>query len=266
MSKQITTLTPKNMNSEKIGITAPKVNPKDKTIRAFITNTETRESVIVESPYLINSFGVSAYEGSNITEEQKSYTVTIKEHGSQSENPDDVSTFFTFFRDLDKIAIKYIFDNSLVIFKKKYNENQIDIIADTLYNKCVKQSIGRDGTVYPDTIKLKVTRGTNSLPDLLLFKGNNPTPVELNSWEDLIEAVPKGYPIKVICQVRFTIYPGGKGAGISLKLLQMKVPEVMKAVLPKTYAFSDKPSTSSNEDTEAQDSDNSEVNVEEEED
>jgi hypothetical protein len=232
-------LTAKSLDIETTLITNPKLN-KNKQLSAGIINSKTRSAVYIETPYLINPFGISSYDGGKtITEEQRTYSLSLKAAGGQSENTEEIQALFNYLKALDEKAIDYGLLHSQQIFKKKYEESQRNILVDLLYNRCVKPSVSTDGTVYPDKITLKVMKNEQMKPDVLVFK-DSPTPLEINSWDDLQNVVPKGTAIKVIMQPRL-YFVNGK-MGINFRVLQIKLPNFEKVGRPITYAFSETPS------------------------
>ena len=228
----------KNLNIETTLITNPKLN-KNKQLSAGIINAVTHSAVYIETPYLINPFGLSSFDGGNgkgMQEEAKTWSLVLKAAGGQNENVEDIANLFAYLKALDEKAIDFAILHSQTIFKKKYDDSQRSIIVDLLYNRCVKPSIAADGTVYPDKITMKVMKNDQMLPDVLVFK-SSPTPIEISSWEMLQNIIPKGSPIKVIMQPRL-YFVNGK-MGINCRVLQIKLPNVEKVGRPLTYAFSD---------------------------
>ena len=234
-------ITTKNLDIETTIITNPKLD-KNKRLTAAIINNKTKSALYIESPELINPFGLSAYDGGSkdMKESDKSWSLVLKAQGPQSENPEDIASFFKYFKSLDEKVIDYGLSNSLTIFKKKYDESQRGILVDLLYNRCVKPSVGQDGTVYPDKITLKVMKTLEGLPDVLVFK-DSPKPIKIETWDELQNIIPKGSPIKVIMQPRL-YFVNGK-MGINFRVLQIKLQNIEKIGRPSTYAFSDSPVT-----------------------
>ena len=228
----------KNLNIETTIITNPKLN-KNKQLSAGIINEATKSAIYIETPYLINPFSISAYDGGKIIpEEQKSYSLVLKAHGGPSENADDIQAFFNYLKQLDDKAIDYGILHSQTFFKKKYTLEQKDIVVDLLYNKCVRPSIGPDGKVYPEKITLKVSKTVDLLPDILIFK-DSIEPLEIKSWEQLQNIIPKGLAVKAIIQPR--LYFVNSKFGINFRVLQVKLPNYEKISKPIAYAFSDIP-------------------------
>jgi hypothetical protein len=126
-------LTSKTLDIETTVITNPKLN-KNKQLSAGIINSKTRSAVYIETPYLINPFGVSSYDGGKtITDEQRTYSLSLKATGGQSENNEEIQALFNYLKELDEKAIDYGILNSQQIFKKKYEESQRSILVDLLY-------------------------------------------------------------------------------------------------------------------------------------
>lgn len=236
--KMKSVLTTKTLTIENTEITPPKLD-KNKKLSAGIFNTQTKSAVYIETPYLINPFGVSCYEptgGKAAGDDTRTWSLSLKMQGNNPESQEDVATLNKYFKDLDEKTIDYLIANSKTLFKKEYTESQRQIVVDLLYNRCIKPSTGPDGTVYPDKVTLKIMKNEASLPDLLVFK-DSPQPIQLNSWEDLQGMVPKGMAIKAILQPRF-YFVNGK-AGVNFRLMQIKLPNVERVGKPTVYAFSD---------------------------
>ena len=222
------------LDINEIAITNPKLN-KDKRLTAGIINTRTKSAIYIQTPFLINPFGVSSYGDSG------TYSISLKAAGGQNENTDDINKLFSFLKELDNIAIDYGISNSTAIFKKKYTPEQKNILEDLLYQKCVRASNSTDGTVYPDKITLKIMKKEDELPDLLVFKetGNKTQkiPIDITSWENLQSIIPKGTPIKAIIQPK--IYFVNSKMGINFKVFQILLPNFEKVGRPSSYAFSE---------------------------
>jgi len=231
-------LTTKTLTIQNTEITPPKLD-KNKKLSAGIFNTQTKSAVYIETPYLINPFGVSCYEptgGKASGDDTKTWSLSLKMQGNNPESQEDIAILNKYFKDLDEKTIDYLITNSKILFKKEYTESQRQIVVDLLYNRCIKPSTGPDGTVYPDKITVKIMKNDALLPDLLVFK-DSPQPIELLSWEDFQCMVPKGMAIKAILQPRF-YFVNGK-AGINFRLMQLKLPNVERVGKPTVYAFSE---------------------------
>lgn len=232
--------TAKTLEIETTILTNPKLN-KNKQLSAGIISSKTNSAVYIETPELINPFGLSFFDGAKgATEDSKSWSIVLKASGGKGGNQEDIDRFFKYLKDLDDKIIDYGLLHSQTLFKKKYDESQRAIVVDLLYNRGVKSSVGKDGTVYPDQIKLKVMKNENMMPDVNVFK-NSATPMTLSSWEDLQSLVPKGTPLKAIIQPR-VYFVNGK-FGTNFRVLQIKLPNVERVGRPIGYSFSEAPAS-----------------------
>lgn len=225
-------------NIENIVLTVPKINPTTKSLSAAIINNDTKSGLYIETPYAITPFGVGAYDpNGNLEESKKNYTISLKEVAGPGEDQASVTHFFNILRDLDEKIIDWGVEHSQLIFKKTYTPAQKGIV-EALYKRCVKKSTpGKDGTVYPDRIDLKIMKKEDGSPDVNVFK-DSPTPVELPSFASFDGLVNKGSSIKTIVQARIYFMPGS--FGMNLKVIQIKIPTgVQKVGKPITYAFSE---------------------------
>jgi hypothetical protein len=257
---QQSVLTSQTLNIENTVLTVPKLN-KVKQLSAGIINTTTRSALYIETPYLINAFGLTYYDGGKeVKEEDRQWSLSLKAVGGQGQAPEDVVTLFEFLKQLDEKTIDYGIEHSQTIFKKKYTQEQRNILVDLLYNRGVKPSVGSDGTVYPDRITLKVMKNDQKLPELMVFKDSE-KPLNIDSWETLQGLISKGMPIKAIIQPKW-YFVNGK-MGINYRVLQVKLPNQERIGRPLGYAFSEPPSAVT-KSTTVEKSETEEVEVEEE--
>jgi len=213
-------------------ITDLKLNQK-KQLTAGILNRVTSSALFIETPYLINPFGVSSYDSGGLKDEQKSYSLALKAAGGNNENPENVKIFFDFFKQLDDKVIQYGITNSEKIFKKKYDEN----LVRAFYNNGIKPSpMGPDGTPYPDKISVKIMKKEDFSPDILVFKDSQ-LPLDVGSWEELQTSILKGTAVKCIIQPKFYVVNGK--FGVNFRVLQIKIPAIQRISRPISYAFSD---------------------------
>jgi hypothetical protein len=232
-------------NIDNIIITPPKLmenkNKNDKTKKLssmlrYKINDKDSVPMVVELPYLVAPFGVSEYE--------KNFSITLK---AQGDNQEDVSKTFSFLKELDDKFLDVTIQNSQLIYKEKYDETHKQMLIKTkLFNRCVKPSIGKDGTIYPDQISLKFMKNKDNelKPGTAIFRESK-KPLEINSFDELKEKIPKG-SIRVIAL--FSVYYISGKAGISVKALCIKIPVLKKYGLPTSYAFSDSIEDSSKTD------------------
>ena len=101
----------RNLDIDNVIMTDLKLNQK-KQLNAAILNKLTNTSLYIETPYLINPFGISFYGDANIKEEQKSYSISLKAVGGNNESQENVKKFFEFLHKLDQKIIDYGIKNS----------------------------------------------------------------------------------------------------------------------------------------------------------
>ena len=229
-------VTAKNFTIENVVLTVPKLNT-NKNLTAAIINGSTKSGLYIETPYCISPFGVSAYDPNNSADEtKKSYTLSLKATAGSNDEQANVEAFFNILRALDEMMIDWGVQHSQLIFKKTYTSAQRGIV-EALYKRCVKASTGKDGTVYPDRIDLKVMKKEDNSPDVNLFK-DSPNAILLASFAELEGHIPKGSTVKAIIQPRIYFMPGS--FGMNIKVIQIKVPNgIQRPGKPLTYAFSD---------------------------
>ena len=233
-----------NLSLEDVILTTPKPN-KNKGLSAAIINGKTKASLYMETPYCKTPFGASAYDPTNGADEtKKSWSLTMMAVPGANESEENVKVFHELLKSIDEKMIDWGIEHSMLIFKKAYKPSQRGIV-EALYKRCVKPSVGKDGTVYSDRFDFKIMKNELGLPDLQVFK-DSATPLSLDSWDTLQQTILKGMPIKAIIQFRVFIIPGS--FGLSLKSLQIKIPNVSRISKPVSYAFSEPPESLANED------------------
>jgi hypothetical protein len=179
----------------------------------------------------MNPFGVSSYDGG------KAWSIALNAKIIDEDKADDVNKLFSFLKELDEMAMDFVIKNSQTIFKKKYDESQRSIVNDLLFHRGVQPSV-KDGNVYPDIINCKINKidDANPLPDLTIYKESN-IPITINSWDDVVEAIPRGLPLKAIIQPRI-YFINGK-AGINFRLYQVLLPKNQKPGRPIGFGFTE---------------------------
>jgi hypothetical protein len=237
-SAVLTTQSIKEQNY-KVIFTNPKVN-KNKQLTAAILNENTKSALYIETDYLIAPFGLSSFEKTKgvVDPTSCSWSIALKAHGGSIGNMESITTLFEFLKtEIDEKAIDYGIQHSMTIFKKNYTADNREMIKDAFYSACVKAgTLSEDGTPYPDKIMPKVMRTEKGGPDLLVFKDSS-EPINISSWEELQEIIPKGSPVRAIIQPR--LYFINNKYGVNFKVLQIKLPNIQKVGRPITYAFSE---------------------------
>ena len=240
-----------DLNMSNVIFTAPKPNPVTKKLSAAILNGESKKKFYIESPNMIASFGLSVYDPTNGSDPSSAvHSVPLRvdfkpdeqETETENENTRSQRKFMDFLKGLDAKAIDFGLEHSQLIFKKHYANTPANRgVVEALYSPLVKAQVGKDGTVYPDRIQLKLNANEEKTgPDSrILFFKDTATPVAIESWTQLGEMIPKGANVKVIISPEIYMIPGK--FGIKLRLIQMKVPNVQRVGRPQGYAFSDPP-------------------------
>ena len=223
------------LSVEDVILTTPKPN-KNKGLSAAIINGKTKASLYVEAPYCKSPFGVSVYDPTNGADEtKKSWSLTMMAAPGANESEENVKVFHELLKSIDEKMIDWGIEHSALIFKKAYKPSQRGIV-EALYKRCVKPSVGKDGTVYPDKMDIKINKKEDGSPDILVYK-DSPEPVNLSSWSEFQELITKGMPVKVIAQFKIFIIPGSYG--MTLRAVQIKIPSVSRVAKPTIYAFAD---------------------------
>ena len=219
-------------------LTKAKKNDKGKP-QASLLHDELKKSFYIETPYVRVPFGPSAYDpNKNTPEKEKNVSLSVTASPGDGESQENVDKFFDIFRILEQRLIVWAIENSLLVFGKKYDSDKKDIVEAMLEKKkLIKTSVDKDGNSYPDRIDFKFSRNDSGNLDALIFR-DTPVPIQANTFDEVVELIPKGSSIKAIIHPTLYIMPGG--CGIRLKIVQIKLANnSLKLGKPITYAFSD---------------------------
>lgn len=132
--------------------------------------------------------------------------------------------------------VDYVQENSEMLLKKKYGPDKRETVA-AFTSDFVKKGVSKDGTEYAPRLEMKVraNKDNDDIPDVkVLYSKSEEVP--LNSFEDLIAAVPKGCMVTVVFTIRPWVISGR--FGLSLSLLYIKPEKVASAKLD-AYPFAD---------------------------
>ena len=224
--------------AEALILTKAKKNDKGK-VQASLLHNELKKSFYIETPYLIAPFNPSTYNpNNNVPEAEQNWSLSVKATPGNGDSQENVDKFFDIFRKLDQIMIDWALENSLLVFGKAYKPEQKSIVEALLEKKkLIKSSIDKEGNAYPDRIDFKFSRNDANKPDVLIFRDTS-VPLEVNSFAEIVELIPKGSSIKAIIHPTLYVMPGG--CGIRLRIVQIKLANnSQKLGKPVTYAFSD---------------------------
>ncbi len=219
-------------------LTKAKKNDKGKP-QASLLHDELKKSFYIETPYVRVPFGPSTYDPNNNTpEKEKNVSLSVKASPGDGESQENVDKFFDIFRILEQRLIDWAIENSLLVFGKKYEPEKRSIVEALLEKKkLIKTSVDKDGNSYPDRIDFKFSRNDSGNLDVLIFR-DTPVPIQANTFNEVVELIPKGSSIKAIIHPTLYIMPGG--CGIRLRIVQIKLANnALKLGKPVTYAFSD---------------------------
>lgn len=219
-------------------LTKAKKNDKGKA-QASLLHDELKKSFYIETPYVRVPFGPSTYDPNNNTpEKEKNVSLSVKASPGDGESQENVDKFFDIFRILEQRLIDWAIENSLLVFGKKYEPEKRSIVEALLEKKkLIKTSVDKDGNSYPDRIDFKFSRNDSGNLDVLIFR-DTPVPIQANTFNEVVELIPKGSSIKAIIHPTLYIMPGG--CGIRLRIVQIKLANnALKLGKPVTYAFSD---------------------------
>ena len=227
-----------SIDADELILTKAKKNDKGK-VQASLLKDELNKSFYVETPYLISPFSPSTYNpNNNVPEAEQNWSLSVKASPGNGESQENVDKFFEIFRILEQRVIDWALENSLLVFGKAYKPEQRSIIEALLEKKkLIKSSIDKEGNPYPDRIDFKFSRNDNNKPDVLIFRDTS-VPLQVNSFAEIVDLIPKGSSIKAIIHPTLYTMPGG--CGIRLRIVQIKlVNNAQKLGKPITYAFSD---------------------------
>ncbi len=217
-----------------VSITKPR---KDKSGKLASYLNHGTAGFMIETP-TIHSFGVGRYEDDKKGIVSK-YTLTCTQRASNGESEESVAQFFDFMRALDEKVIDFLIENSMLFFKEQLSNDDRKSVARS-YNKYAivkKNKDKKTGDAYPDSFRVsfQTDKEDENKPVITLLKGKNK--VDVNSFEELMEHVPKNCAVRLVIQPR--IYLLADVAGIKFTVRFMKVPEVKKMTMPTEFKFSD---------------------------
>jgi hypothetical protein len=228
------------LDISQITITKPKKN-KDGKLVSYMNYGET--GFMIETP-TTHTFGVGKYKDEKKGIDGK-YQINSTQRPSNGESEEVVNNYFKFLKSLDDKMIDWLIENSQTIMKESYTQEDRKLVS-AAYKKyrIVKENKDKKtGEMYPDSYKVSFQtqgdekNGETVTPVISLLKGK--TQVEISSFEELCEHVPKNSAVRMVIQPR--IYILTDVAGIKFTARFMKVPETRKMEMPTTFKFTDEP-------------------------
>ena len=241
-----------------VSCTKPKLNKKNKKLQALLLYAyeQAKGPLYFETPEaLFCPFGLSQYEAvEDSGKYDYSLPMTIRS-SIPSEQP-VVDNFFQQLQDLDEFMIDFGVEYSQQIFGQEYTPEQ-RMIVEALYSRCVrKPKKNKEGELYPLKISPKVVKvwedkptSVNGVPNVEVYTTSQ-NDMKPESWENLMEMLPKGCSVTAILQPRIWFVSGK--FGLSLRVLKLKIMPFEKRGPPKGYSFSKPPAPADEGDTTTQ--------------
>ena len=231
-------ITPENFNADNFEFTKPKKN-KDGRWQALILYKVNGQSMscYFETPFSRTPFGVSR------AAENYEYTCLISAKTNNPENQELVKHWFDEWKRFDFKMMDFILQHSELITGEVIEMDYDMLKKLKMYRPIIKETKDKEGNPYPFNIQLKFNKiinqedGTDK-PDILVFKGGS-EPLEIEGWSDLVENVPSGTFMRSIIQPRF--YFINDKFGITTRINQLEIPNVVKYGKPTSFAFSKAP-------------------------
>ena len=234
-----------NFTADNISCTKPRKNKKTKRLQTLLLYAyETGQAPLyIETPEsLVTPFGLSSYEQGENTG-KFDYSLPMICSSSDAKEQKTVEHFFNELKAMDEFMIDFGVQYSKEIFGQEYTKEQRMIVG-ALYSRIVKQpKINKEtGEPYPERIQPKVMKqweetpsSLNGVPGVEVYT-NSEEPLELESWEELQEIIPKGGSVTAILQPRVWFVSGKFGT--TLRVLKLKVSPREKREIPRGYTFS----------------------------
>ena len=235
----------KNFTADNVSCTKPRKNKKTKRLQTLLLYSYEagQAPLYFETPEsLVAPFGLSSYEQGDNTG-KFDYSLPMICSSSDGKEQKTVDHFFNELKAMDEFMIDFGVQYSKEIFGQEYTKEQRMIVG-ALYSRMVKQPrINKEtGEPYPERIQPKVMKqwedtpsSLNGVPGVEVYT-NSEEPLELDSWEELQEVIPRGGSVTAILQPRVWFVSGKFGT--TLRVLKLKVTPREKREIPRGYTFS----------------------------
>lgn len=222
-----------DLDISEINFTKPRKNKVGKIV-SYMNYGQT--GFMIETPTM-HSFGAGAYKDEKKGFEGK-HRITFTRRPGGKETEESVNNFFEFLRALDEKMIDFLIENSQLIFKESYTNDDRKVVSSAYkkYRIVKEKKDEKTGEMYPPNFRAGF-QTIDDVPQVQLLKGK--TVVPINSFEDLVEQIPKNSSVRAVIQP--SIYILSDIAGIRFTARFLKVPEVTKMTIPTTFRFSDEP-------------------------
>lgn len=267
---------PDELNHNNMKISQPRKKKGSNKINSYLTQMDGTMGYF-ETYTLRAPFGVSKYipEGGSVPEYSLTLVCPSDEDVSKfNPNPKDVQKWFNEIKGLDELLIDVGVKNSAVIFGKEKKKEIVEELfkgmfkadKDGLYQPKIQPKIQKmredreDPKDKTKTVSVQIEK-----PNVKVYLMDQPTdenpdpepestPTEINSFEELMELVPKGSYVSAILQPKIWFVAGK--FGYTLNVVQLLVRK-QKKVKIEGFAFSkgkksvqSKPSSQSQADSQ----------------
>jgi hypothetical protein len=220
-------VSPSEINAKNVSVTDPRKKKSDKGTERIVALILYKgapgywETPALRAPFGVNSFTKGESGGSD-------YSLNL------SLDADD--NFTKQLAKIDELMIDYGVKHSKMLFGKQYTADQRPVV-EALYTPVLKPGRVDGDNHYPPRIAPKIMRDReeNVRPNLLFYHSRDDQ-VELESFEQLQELIPKGSNVKALVAPRPWFISGR--FGLSLNVLQVLAGK-RKGSRPKGYAFND---------------------------
>lgn len=231
-----TTVKPTNFDSNNVEASEPRTRKgKDGVERLLSFIRYDGKPMWLETPWLKAPFGVSSFNKGDTGNVDWSVNLSAQPSGLDSEEL--ITQFFDNLRGMEKALIAFGVKNSQTIFGEEHPEAVVSV----LFNRFVKQDKEKK---YAPRFSPKIprvrSRGDEEVPNrpyIEFFRGGSSEPVDLDSFEQLANYVPKGSCVRALISPRI-YFVSGK-FGVSWDVISMKAQSSSTSRPSGLGAFSD---------------------------
>lgn len=235
----ITVVRPQDVDISRVVFTKLRKNKQGKFVSYLNYNGG---ACVFETP-TTHTFGVGRFEDKANPAIKGKYSLTFTQRPGGSETQETVDRFFDFMKALDEKIIDFMIENSQQILGEQYGPEDRKVVAGMYKkNRLIKApKLDKEKNPYPSAFKAGFyTRGDEKegevvTPSVSLMRGKSM--VEISTFEELCEAVPKNANVRAILVPKMYFISGM--CGLKWTVQFMKIPEVKKMTMPKTFTFSD---------------------------
>jgi len=221
-------VSPNELDSANVTITDPRKrkSEKTKTERIVSLMLYNQSPAYFETPLCRAPFGINTYAKGDTGISDYSLNLSL--------DPED--NFTKQCANIDNLMIDYGVKHSKMLFGKQYTPEQRPVV-EALYTPMLKEGKIDGDNHYPPRIAPKILRKHEdaTVPNVLFYHSKDEE-VDVESFDHLIDLVPKGSSNKTLIVPRPWFISGRFGT--SLNVLQILAPK-RKSMRPKSFAFND---------------------------